>query len=170
MQPVTKRSRRYGPWPTLRGQNLKVLLLTGKRKSALAEMRWEQIERKIPQHIRDRLFDHAEGRGSGAIYDHHEYETEGRGTARVTQMKMEWLRAGDSAPACWACFLIFDDHVDVLAVIGPNERIDGHMTLTAARKLWSDLKQRGWHHATDAEIDQHQMTHRALRRIAYGRR
>src|SRR5262245_53143617 len=37
-------------------------------------------------------------------------------------MKMEWLRAGDSAPACWACFLIFDDHVDVLAVIGPNER------------------------------------------------
>src|SRR5262249_60113389 len=83
-------------------------------------------------------------------------------------MKMEWLRAGDSAPACWACFLIFDDHVDVLAVIGPNERIDGHMTLTAARKLWSDLKQRGWYHATDAEIDQHQMTHRALRRL--GRR
>lgn len=62
----------------VRGQYLKVLLLTGKRKSALAEMRWEQIERKIPQHIRDRLFDHAEGRGSGAIYDHHEYETEMR--------------------------------------------------------------------------------------------
>jgi|SRR5215470_5260459 len=39
-------------------------------------------------------------------------------------MKMEWMRAGDSTPACWACFMIFDDHADVLAVTGPNERID----------------------------------------------
>src|SRR5262245_13056703 len=142
----------------VKGQYLKALLLTGKRKSALAEMKWEQIEQtdkgwfwnapegrknkrlhavplsmivqrilhprqntgfvfpgnrngrieagaaltrmiikagamddfllhgcrhiaetkmaelKVPQHIRDRLFDHAEGRGSGATYDHHEYE------------------------------------------------------------------------------------------------
>jgi len=84
-------------------------------------------------------------------------------------MRMEWMRAGDSTPACWACFLIFDDHVDVLAVIGSNERIDGRMTLTAARKLWHDLKQRGWHHATDVVIDQHQMTHKRLRVLAYGR-
>src|SRR5262249_46952007 len=84
-------------------------------------------------------------------------------------MKMEWLRAGDSTPACWACFMIFDDHAEVLAVIGANERIDDRMTLTDARKLWSDLKQRGWYRATDEEINHHQMSHRALRRIAYGR-
>jgi hypothetical protein len=33
---------------------------------------------------------------------------------------MEWMRACDNTPACWACFLIFDDHVDVLAVLAPN--------------------------------------------------
>src|SRR5262249_55510671 len=47
-------------------------------------------------------------------------------------MKMEWMRAGDSTPACWACFMIFDNHAEVLAVIGANERFDGQMTLTAA--------------------------------------
>jgi hypothetical protein len=83
---------------------------------------------------------------------------------------MEWMRAGDSAPACWACFLIFDDHVDVLAVIGPKERIDRSMTPDAARKVWTDLRQRGWYRATAAEIDYHQMTHRRLRQIAYGKR
>jgi len=140
------------------GKYLKVLLLTGKRRTALAEMRWEHIddnwfwdapggrskekrlhavplsslvqrilhprqpggfvfpgkrggrldasgtlttwiinaganedffihgvrhicetkmaELKIPAHVRDRLFDHASGRGSGKVYDHHEYEDE----------------------------------------------------------------------------------------------
>jgi hypothetical protein len=48
-------------------------------------------------------------------------------------MRQEWLRAGVSTPACWACFVIFDDHVEVLAVIGPEERIDGSMTPDAAR-------------------------------------
>jgi integrase len=138
------------------GKYLKVLLLTGKRKTALAEMKWENIttawfwdapsegrknkrltkvplsslvqsildprqdsgfvfpgkrdgridagekltkaiikaganedfilhgcrhiaetklaELHIPAHIRDRLFDHVEDRGSGKTYDHHEYE------------------------------------------------------------------------------------------------
>jgi hypothetical protein len=69
-------------------------------------------------------------------------------------MKMEWMRAGDSIPACWACFMVFDNHAEVLAVIGANERIDGRMTLTAA---------------TEEEINHHQMSHRALRRIAYER-
>jgi hypothetical protein len=85
-------------------------------------------------------------------------------------MRMAWLRAGDATPACWACFLVFDDHVDVLAVIGPNERVDRSMTPDAARKVWADLRQRGWYRASDAEIDHHQMTHRRLRQIAYGRR
>jgi integrase len=138
---------------------VKVLLLTGKRKSALAEMKWAQIDQhwfwsapegrknkrlhsvplstlvqrilhprqqtgfvfpgkhggridvsgtlaksiikagamedfflhgvrhvaetkmaelKIPTHIRDRIFDHVEARGSGRGYDHHEYENEMR--------------------------------------------------------------------------------------------
>jgi hypothetical protein len=83
---------------------------------------------------------------------------------------MEWMRAGDSAPACWACFLIFDDRVDVLAVIGPKERIDRSMQPDAARQVWTDLRDRGWYRATPVEIDHHQMTHRRLRRIAYGRR
>jgi integrase len=140
------------------GQYLKVLLLCGKRKSALAEMKWEQIddswywhappgrkkkrlhgvplssliqriihprqstgyvfpgrggridvsttltkriiaagapedfflhgvrhiaetklaELKVARHIRDRLFDHVDDRGSGKVYDHHEYEDEMR--------------------------------------------------------------------------------------------
>jgi hypothetical protein len=75
-------------------------------------------------------------------------------------MKMEWMRAGDNAPACWACFLIYDDnHVDVLAVIGSNERVDRSIARDAARKLWSD-----------DELREHQMSHRELRRIAYGPR
>jgi integrase len=141
------------------GQYLKVMLLTGKRKTALAEMRWEQIDQgwywhapggrkkkrlhgvplssliqriihprqdsgyvfpgrrgnridvrealttriidagapsdfflhgvrhiaetklaelKVARHIRDRLFDHVDDRGSGKTYDHHEYEDEMR--------------------------------------------------------------------------------------------
>jgi hypothetical protein len=85
-------------------------------------------------------------------------------------MKMEWMRAGDDVPACWACFLIFDDHVEVLAVIGPKERIDGSMSPDAARQVWVDLRDRGWYRPTDAEIDHHQMTHRKLREIAFERR
>jgi hypothetical protein len=85
-------------------------------------------------------------------------------------MRMEWMRAGDNARACWACFLIFDDRVEVLAVIGSNERIDRSMTFDAARQVWDELKQRGWYHATDEELNHHQMSHRRLRQIAYGRR
>jgi integrase len=134
------------------GRYLKMMLLTGKRKSALANMRWEEIddhwfwnapdsqsknkrlhaiplpkkaqevlhprgktglvfgefdlkrlqpkirkasgledfffhgvrhllesklaELKIPPHIRDLLFDHAPNRGTGSVYDHHEYRDE----------------------------------------------------------------------------------------------
>ena len=81
---------------------------------------------------------------------------------------MEWLRADDTE--CWACFLVFDDRVDVLAFVGPTERINRSLTIDAARQLWNDLRQRGWHHATDEEIDQHEMSHRRLRGIAYERR
>lgn len=135
-----------------RGSFVKMLLLTGKRKGALAAMRWEEIgedwfwnapesksknkrlhaiplpkkaqqilhprqqdglvfgkldldrlqtevrartgiddfiwhgtrhllesktaELKVPPHIRDSLFDHVPARGSGAVYDHHEYRAE----------------------------------------------------------------------------------------------
>ncbi len=83
-------------------------------------------------------------------------------------MRMEWLRAGDNSPACWACFIVFDGHVDVLAVIGPKERIDRSMSPDAARALWADLRQRGWYRASEAEINHHQMSHRKLRRMAYG--
>jgi hypothetical protein len=85
-------------------------------------------------------------------------------------MRMEWMRAGDAIPACWACFLVFEAHVDVLAVVGPNERIDRSMTMQEARALWAELQQRGWHRATEAELNHHQMTHRELRRMTYGRR
>jgi hypothetical protein len=66
--------------------------------------------------------------------------------------------------------LVFDNYVDVLAVISPTERIDRSMMLDEARALWTTLQQRGWCRATDAEIDNHKMTHRRLREIAYGRR
>src|SRR5262245_20935976 len=55
-----------------------------------------------------------------------------RACVGATTVKMEWLRAGDNHPAAWACFLIFDDHVDVLAIIGAKERVDGTMTTAAA--------------------------------------
>jgi integrase len=42
----------------------------------LAETKMAEL--KIATHIRDRLFDHAEERGSGAVYDHHEYSDEMR--------------------------------------------------------------------------------------------
>jgi hypothetical protein len=71
----------------------------------------------------------------------------------VMTMRQEWMRAGDSTPACWACFVIFDDHVDVLAVIGPTERIDRTMTPDAARTLWADLHARGWYRATEADLN-----------------
>jgi hypothetical protein len=32
----------------------------------------------VPHHIRDLLFDHANERGSGKVYDHPEYESEMR--------------------------------------------------------------------------------------------
>jgi hypothetical protein len=81
------------------------------------------------------------------------------------------MRANDDdTDTCWACFEIYDDHVMVLAIIGPNERVDRSLTIDAARVVWNDLRQRGWHHATDEEIDQYQMSHRRLRRIAYERR
>jgi len=83
-------------------------------------------------------------------------------------MRQEWLRAGDSTPACWAVFLVFDERVDVLAVIGPSERIDRSMSPDEARALWADLQRRGWYRASEAEINHHQMSHSKLRRMAYG--
>jgi hypothetical protein len=80
-------------------------------------------------------------------------------------MRMEWMRSDDNAPACWACFMVYDDHVDVLAVIGPNERINRSMLLEEARSLWADLRQRGWHRASKEEVDHNQMSHRKLRGI-----
>ncbi len=82
-------------------------------------------------------------------------------------MRMEWLRADDSTDVCWACFLIVENEVHVLAVIGAGERIDQSMSHDAARTVWNDLRQRGWHHATDEEIDQYRMSYRRLRAIAY---
>jgi integrase len=54
-------------------------------------------------------------------------------------MRQEWLRAGVSTPACWACFVIFHDHVEVLAVVGPEERIDGPMTPEAFHALFGRI-------------------------------
>ena len=59
--------------------------------------------------------------------------------------------------------------MEVLAVIGPKERVDRSMTVEQARVLWSDLLQRGWSRPSDEEIEPHQMSHRKLRFIAYGR-
>jgi hypothetical protein len=82
-------------------------------------------------------------------------------------MRMEWLRASDNFPACWACFLGYDDRVEVLAITGSNQRIDQSMSPDEARALWSDLCQSGWHRASEEEITQYQMSHRKLRSIVY---
>jgi hypothetical protein len=83
-------------------------------------------------------------------------------------MRMEWLRASDNFPACWACFLVYDDRVDVLAITGSKQRIDRSMSPAEARTLWADLCECGWHRASEEEINQHQMSHRKLRLIVYG--
>jgi hypothetical protein len=41
------------------------------------------IELKVPRHIRERLLDHADDRGSGADYDHHEYADEQRSAVEL---------------------------------------------------------------------------------------
>jgi hypothetical protein len=84
-------------------------------------------------------------------------------------MRMEWLRKGDDTPACWACFLVFDDHVEVLAVVGANEHIDRAMSAEDARTVWRDLIARGWQRVTDDDVARRAMTMRKLREIAYGR-
>jgi hypothetical protein len=84
-------------------------------------------------------------------------------------MRMEWLRAGDDTPACWSCFLVFDDHVEILAVISPSERIDRAMSTEDARTVWRDLIARGWTRATDEDVARREMTMKKLREIMYGR-
>ena len=85
-------------------------------------------------------------------------------------MRMEWLRASDDFPACWACFLVYDDRVDVLAITGSEQRIDQSMSSDAARALWADLCECGGHRASEEEITRYQMSHRKLRLIVYGGR
>jgi hypothetical protein len=62
--------------------------------------------------------------------------------------------------------VIFDERVDMLAVSGPNQRIDRTITPDAARALWNELRQGGWYRATEAD-NHHQMSRRRLRAIAY---
>src|SRR5262249_14302228 len=90
------------------------------------------------------------------------------GGGRSRLMRMEWLRASDNFPACWACFLVYDDRVDVLAITGSKQRIDHSMSPDEARALRVDLCQCGWHHASEEEIIWHQMSHGKLRSIVYG--
>jgi hypothetical protein len=84
-------------------------------------------------------------------------------------MRVEWLRAGDHTPACWAGFLVFDTHVEILAMISATEHVDQSVPTDEARTVWADLCARGWQRATDADVDRHQMTFKRLREIIYGR-
>src|SRR4029450_7594605 len=43
------------------------------------------------------------------------------------------------------------------------------LTPDAALAMWTDLRERGWSRVTEADIVKRGMSHRALRRIAYGR-
>jgi hypothetical protein len=64
---------------------------------------------------------------------------------------MEWLKASDNFPACWACIVVYDDRVDGLAITGPKQRIDHSMSPDEARTLWADLCQCGWHRASEED-------------------
>ena len=64
-------------------------------------------------------------------------------------MRMEWLRASDNFPACWTCFLIYDDRVEVLAITGSSQRIDQSMLPDEAHALGAHLCECGWHHASE---------------------
>ena len=85
-------------------------------------------------------------------------------------MNLEWMRADDRTNTFWACFEIYDDRAHVLAIISNAERVDQRMTLDDARALWADLRQRGWHHATEEEIKQSNISRRHLLDVAYPRR
>ena len=83
-------------------------------------------------------------------------------------MRMEWLRGGDDAPACWACFLVYAEKVAVLAIL-TNGLVDREMSVEAARKLWTDLCGQGWRRVTEQELSASRMSHRRLRDMAYAR-
>jgi hypothetical protein len=83
-------------------------------------------------------------------------------------MWMEWLRGDDDAPACWACFLVYPEKVNVLAIL-TNGLVDREMSVEAARKLWADLCSQGWRRVTEQELNASRMSHRRLREMAYAR-
>jgi hypothetical protein len=83
-------------------------------------------------------------------------------------MRMEWLRGGDDAPACWACFLVYAEKVAVLAIL-TNGLVDREMSVEAARKFWADLCSQGWRRVTEQELSASRMSHRRLRDMAYAR-
>jgi hypothetical protein len=87
----------------------------------------------------------------------------------VNVVLQEWLRADPDTDTHWALFLIFDDHVHVLAVLD-NRLIDERMSMPAARAVWNELRQQGWHHAIDEEVGRHEMSHQKLRDVAYQRK
>jgi hypothetical protein len=60
-------------------------------------------------------------------------------TKESCHARMEWLRADDSTPECWACFLVYPDKVSVLATL-TNGLVDRDMSVDAARQLWIDLR------------------------------
>jgi hypothetical protein len=66
------------------------------------------------------------------------------------------LRANEHTDTNSALFEVYDDdRVIVLAVISATESIiDRVMTHNEARQVWRDLVAKGWHHATEDEIDQ----------------
>jgi hypothetical protein len=66
----------------------------------------------------------------------------------------------------WACFLVFDNHVDILGVVGSERLHRLNVPLDQARALWSELVLRGWHHATDDEVIEAQMTYQKLLDLA----
>jgi integrase len=55
----------------------------------LAETKLAEL--KVPAHIRDLLFDHVAARGSGKVYDHHEYEDEMRKAVELWAAHIEKL-------------------------------------------------------------------------------
>jgi len=69
----------------------------------------------------------------------------------------------------WACFAVFANHVDIIAIVGPNRTI--HRTNASraqARTIWAELLQEGWRRASDQEVLDHQMSYRRLLDLAYG--
>jgi hypothetical protein len=72
-------------------------------------------------------------------------------------MRMEWLRASDNFPACWACFLIYETELRSSPSPDRSSASISRCHLMKHARCGLICGECGWHHASEQEVTQHQM-------------